>query len=141
MENAKNILSISFITTYAAGISAQNLFAMIKNLQYSVHIALYDIEFTHGTWRIIRVLLSCVQFDFLPLHEYLDYGFTETTPWNPRFALLGYDSCNVVEVLGSITIYIALKIIRATISHRVHKTGKYIKNPTFRNLFDWTKTK
>ena len=51
-ETFKAMLSISFLTAYIFNLSSQALFAMIKNLQYSVHLALFDIPFTHKTWEL-----------------------------------------------------------------------------------------
>ena len=44
------ILSISIIIAYMLSLSSQALFGMIKNLQYSVHLALFEIPFTAKTW-------------------------------------------------------------------------------------------
>ena len=79
---------------------------MIKNLQFTAHLALYNVPFTENTWFIFKILADCVKYDLLPIGDFVDFGFTETPARNVRFERLGYESSNFVEVLGTIAIYI-----------------------------------
>ena len=51
-------------------------------------------------------MADCVKYDLLPIHEIISFGFTATPARNVRFAQLGYESSNIIEVLGSISFYI-----------------------------------
>lgn len=108
---------------------------MIKNLQISVHLALYSVPFTANTMVIFQILLECVKYDFLPVHEIIKFKFTETDPWNDRFAELGYDSSNFVEVLGSITIFILINVLRSVISAFCYYASINLKYKCCRRLF------
>ena len=95
------VLNLFFFTS-------QHFFGMIKNLQISVHLALFSIPFTANTMVIFDYLLTIVKYDFLPITEKVDFGFTKTKPYNKGFNDLGYDSSNFIEILGSASIYIVL---------------------------------
>lgn len=51
-------------------------------------------------------MIQVVSFDYLPLGDYIDFGFTATDPWSTQFEYLAYESINFVEGLGSIALTI-----------------------------------
>ena len=56
-------------------------------------------------------MTKIVSFDYFPIHEIIDFGFTETDPWSVNFGWLGYDSLNFVEGMGSISLFIWLLLV------------------------------
>ena len=105
---------------------------MVKNLQITTHIALYGVPFTANTWVIFKVLLRCVTYDFLPLHEMIDFRFSETPPWNDRFGKLGYESSNFVEALGSISLFILYNLLLCGFSAVFYFGKVFIRSAWFR---------
>ena len=60
---------------------------------------------------IFDIIIKVMAFDFLPVADFVDFGFRETEPWNSKFDWLGYGSTNFVESLGSIVIFITIIIL------------------------------
>ena len=87
LQNLNAFVVFTFILQQFLGFAQAKLFGMIKNLQITVHLALFYVPFTENTWEIFRVLLTCVKYDFLePILEQIPFGFSTTRPWNNRFA-------------------------------------------------------
>ena len=115
---------------------------MIKNLQISTHLALYSVPFTANTWMIFQILLTCVKYDFFPVDEIIDFGFTETDPRNERFEQLGYESSNFIEILGSISLYIFVFFpILGGMSVLAYATKVNIRSPWVKTRIDPTHVK
>ena len=53
-------------------------------------------------------MVQVVSFDYFPLTDVVDLGFTPTDPWSINFEYLDYQSINFIEGLGSITIFMWL---------------------------------
>ena len=51
-------------------------------------------------------MIEIVSFDYFPIHDYFDFGFTETEPWSIKFLELGYETVNFIEGMGSIILFI-----------------------------------
>ncbi len=60
-------------------------------------------------------MIAVVSFDYFPITDYVDFGFTETDSWNIRFEWLGYETINFVEGMGSLIIFAFMGIIYAII--------------------------
>ena len=86
------------------------MFGSINSLQIVAHIPLINITFVSMSYFVFDILIQLICFDYLPM-ELIDFGFTETEPWNSRFLWLGYDSANYVELLGSISVFIVINIL------------------------------
>ena len=56
-------------------------------------------------------MMSIVSFDYFPIHEIFDFGFTPTDPYTVNFGWLGYDSINFVEGMGSISLFLWIIIL------------------------------
>ena len=50
------------------------------------------------------ILVSVVSFDYFPVADVFDLGFTPTPPFSKNFEYLDYESLNFVEGMGSILI-------------------------------------
>ena len=86
------------------------LYSMINSLQITAHLPLNEIHFTANAEETFNFLIGIVSFDFIEL-KYIGFGFTETDAWSENFAILDYESCNFVENMGSIFIFILLIFI------------------------------
>ena len=63
------------------------------------------------------VIRTIVSFDFFPVYDYINPGFTPTEPYSPQFSWFGFDSINFVEGLGLvITLLILLLFFQAAVS-------------------------
>ena len=51
-------------------------------------------------------MIEVVSFDYFPLTDYFDFGFTATEPWSDKFELLRYETINFIENMGSIILFI-----------------------------------
>ena len=51
-------------------------------------------------------MIEIVSFDYFPIHDIFDFGFTETEPWSIKFLELGYETVNFIEGMGSIILFI-----------------------------------
>ena len=120
LSNLSTFVLSVFLIQYVLGFTKSKLFGMIKNLQISTHLALFNVPFTANTWVIFKLLLTCVTYDFLPIHEIIPFDFSRTEPWNDRFELLGYESSNFIEALGSISLYIFANFILCGVSLLFH---------------------
>ena len=78
-------------------------------------------------------MVEIVSFDYFPMTEYVDFGFTPTEPWSDTFEYLSYESINFIDGLGSIIIFIwigALYLITVFIVRRFSRkktTNKALK--------------
>ena len=50
-------------------------------------------------------MVGIVSFDYFQPTDYIDLNFTETPAYTENFEMLGYESLNFVEGLGSIIIF------------------------------------
>ena len=53
-------------------------------------------------------MIDVVSFDYFPIHEVFDFGFTETKAWSLKFYYLDYESVNFIEGMGSIILFMWL---------------------------------
>ena len=56
-------------------------------------------------------MINVVSFDYFPLTDVINFGFTETDPWSDKFELLGYETINFIEGMGSILLFIWIGFI------------------------------
>ena len=56
-------------------------------------------------------MINVVSFDYFPLTDVINFGFTETEPWSDKFELLGYETINFIEGMGSILLFIWIGFI------------------------------
>ena len=56
-------------------------------------------------------MFEIVSFDYFPIHEIFDFGFSETDPWSVNFGWLGYDSITFVEGMGSISLFFWISML------------------------------
>ena len=51
-------------------------------------------------------MIDVVSFDYFPIHDIFEFGFTETEPWSDKFLYLGYETVNFIEGMGSMILFI-----------------------------------
>ena len=103
---AGNIVASLFL-----GYSASVLYSMINSLQITAHLPLNSISFTNNAMETFDFLISIVTFDYYEVADHIDFGFSESEAWTYRFEMLDYGSFNLIENLGSISIFIALNFL------------------------------
>jgi hypothetical protein len=55
---------------------------------------------------IFDILIQIVAFDFLPVTDIVDFGYSPTEPYNEKFIWLGYENSNFIHIMGSITLFL-----------------------------------
>ena len=81
------------------------LFGSIIMIQILAHLPLAKIELTADAHQTFEIMIGIVSFDYFQPTEYIDFNFTETPAYTENFEMLGYESLNFVEGLGSIIIF------------------------------------
>ena len=54
------------------------------------------------------IMIDVVSFDYFPITEIFDMGFSPTEPWSTQFEKLNYETINFLEGMGSIQIFVWL---------------------------------
>ena len=98
--------------SFAFGVSMQPLFDMINSLQITALLPLTSVVLPENAVSLFGVIMTIVAFDYFPLY---DPGYTETEPYNEKFAWLGKDSINYVDGLGSFLICLISLMIAQTL--------------------------
>ena len=60
-------------------------------------------------------MVEVVSFDYFPIHDIFDFGFTPTGPWSERFVYLRYETVNFIEGMGSIILFIWIGTVYLTL--------------------------
>ena len=81
------------------------LFDTIITVQILAYLPLTDIFMPANVHQIFKILISIVSFDYFSPTDHYDFGFMETSSWSPNFEWLGFESSNVIESLGSLSIF------------------------------------
>ena len=81
------------------------MFGSIMCLQILAHLPLANINLPANTQQSFEIIISIVSFDYFPLTDVVDFGFTETEPQSDKFELLGYETSNFIEGMGSIMLF------------------------------------
>ena len=74
---------------------------------------LANIFLPANTRQYFEILMEIVSFDYFPLTEVIDFGFTKTDPWSKNFEWLSYESINFMENMGSISLWICIGLLFA----------------------------
>ena len=105
---SQSILLTNIVIWKIFATSMQTLFGSIIALQIIGHLPLQNVQLPATSIQIFDILVQIVSFDYFPLTEVWDFGFTPTEPWSLRFVNLQYETVNFIEGLGSIMIFIWL---------------------------------
>ena len=97
----KSKVVITFLLMFAFSM----LFSSIISVQLLAYFPLTDIFMPANVHQIFQNLISMVSFDYFSPTDYYDFGFMETSSWSPKFEWFGFESSNVIESLGSISIF------------------------------------
>ena len=76
------------------------------SLQILAHMPLANIQLPSNALDLFEIMFIVVSFDFFPVSDIIDFGFSPTDPWTENFASLGYESINFIEGMGSIILFI-----------------------------------
>ena len=68
-------------------------------------------------------MISVVSFDFFPMSDWIDFNFSPTDPWSENFELLGYETVNFIEGMGSILVFLWCGFIYILIVTAVYYKG------------------
>ena len=66
-------------------------------------------------------MVKAVSFDYFPVFDHWDVGFTETDPRSERFEWLGYESLNFLEGMGSISIFASIILLHVMLAFLYYK--------------------
>ena len=89
------------------------LFGSILTLQVLAHLPLANVFLPASTHQYFHIMMDIFSFDYFPLIEWIDFGFTETEPWAQSFVWLDFQSINFMESMGSISLWIWIGILYA----------------------------
>ena len=87
------------------------LFSSIISVQLLAYFPLTDIFMPANVHQIFQNLISMVSFDYFSPTDHYDFGFMETSSWSPNFEWLGFESSNVIESLGSLSIFSCIYLL------------------------------
>ena len=87
------------------------LYGSIISLQILAHLPLANIRLPFNALENFDIMVKVVSFDYFPIAEIFDFGFTETEPWSWNFEYLDYGSLNFIENLGSIIVFMWIGLI------------------------------
>ena len=93
--------------------SLQLLFGSILILQVLAHLPLANVFLPANTHQYFHIMMDIFSFDYFPLTELIDFGFTETEPWAENFVWLDFQSINFMESMGSISLWIWIGLLYA----------------------------
>ena len=82
------------------------LYGQIVSLQILAHLPLVNIQIPANTQQAFEIMIKIVSFDYFPIHDIFDFGFSETEPWSQNFENLGYETINYIEGMGSINLFV-----------------------------------
>ena len=93
---------------------------------------LANIFIPANTRQYFNIMMDIVSFDYFPLTEVIDFGFTKTDPWSKNFEWLSYDSINFMESMGSISLWIFIGLLFALVvfilsAFKINMRYKWIK--------------
>ena len=72
----------NFFGSFIFSFSLQHLLGMINALQFVAHMPLNNITLPYSCWGVFGILIQIATFDFFPITDLHDFGFTETEPWS-----------------------------------------------------------
>ena len=93
---------------FAFGLSMQPLFDMINSLQITALLPLHNIVLPANVMEVFKPLVAVIAFDFFPIYDMFNPGFTPTDEFSEKYGWFGYDSINYVECLGFFITFIIL---------------------------------
>ena len=67
---------------------------------------LANITLPANSMQAFEIMANVVSFDYFPVFDHWDVGFTPTDPYRVNFEWLGYESLNFLEGMGSISLLI-----------------------------------
>ena len=68
------------------------------------HLPLNNVNFSNNAFIFFQFLAEVVSFDIFAPTDHIDFGLTETPPFNENYEELGYETSNFYEDLGSIAL-------------------------------------
>ena len=97
---------------------------------------LNNIALPYSCWNIFGILIQVATFDFLPVTDLYEFGFTETEPWSQNFDWLSYGSVNFIDSMGSITVFALILCIQGLLVLFITCLGPRM----FCSRFNWFNT-
>jgi len=116
-ENATQLMLIlQFFLSFVMGFTANSFVSMINSLQITAHLPLNNVPYVYPSRETFETLIAFVSFDILPGEAIEAMNMTPTDYWSAEFEFLGYDSCNFLELMGSLGIFAAILLIQIVFS-------------------------
>lgn len=96
------VIGIGF--SIAFNMNMQAIWGGINAVQIIAHLPLNNINFPINAQKFYYFLTQIISFDFFSPFDHFDFGFTETRPYHSSYDMLGYQTSNFFENLGSIAV-------------------------------------
>ena len=80
-------------------------------------------------------MMVIFSFDYFPLTDLIDFGFTETEPWSENFVWLDFESINFMESMGSISLWIWIGFLYAFFVLCLRVFHVKLRNEKLKKLF------
>ena len=71
------------------------------SLQILAHLPLANISIPANAMGSFDIMIEVVSFDYFPITEIFDMGFSPTESWSTQFEKLNYETINFLEGMGS----------------------------------------
>ena len=110
-----SIIAANFFLSIVLGLSLQQIWGAINSFSILAHMPLIKVSLPGSCFFIFDLLILFVTFDFFPIADIFDFGYTITDPWNDRFEWTGYGSVNFVENMGSLILFLSVILGRFTV--------------------------
>ena len=102
VQKAKTGVLIEIVLAFIFSPLMNMLLGSIVIFQILAHLPIADMILPANSLQQFEIMIDVVSLDFFSPTDYLELGMTETDPWSLNFAMIGYDSVNFIEQMGSI---------------------------------------
>lgn len=115
-EATQLMVIVQFFLSFVLGFSANTFVSMVNSLQITAHLPLNNVPYVYPCRETFEVLIAFVSFDILPGEAIEAMNMTPTDYWSSEFEFLGYDSCNFLELMGSLGVFAAILLLQIVCS-------------------------
>ena len=82
------------------------IFSSMIPLQILAHLPLAGVNVPANTFQTFDIMIEVVSFDFYPLTDHHEFGFTPTDPWSEAFENLSYETVNFIQNMNSLMLFV-----------------------------------
>ena len=113
--SVQNAMKSNFLVSMVLGTSAQELFAMIRQLQWFFNLAMVDVPLPGNLLYFLQLVATLSEVDVTDGQNPLTVGmrFKGTSPFNPAFDAMGTPDMNFFNNTGPMTFYFVFALVIA----------------------------